>query len=75
MASFDVFAVRQNRDSSIDSICTQCYQTMHRRAPALTFTFAEQGRVCDPNGEFNLHHDYSILCLILAIIVDRVGVG
>jgi hypothetical protein len=60
MTSFVSFARRQNHDSSIDSICTQCYQTIASSSADSDLTFAEQGHVCNPNGEFNYQCDDSI---------------
>ena len=61
MTSFVSFARRQNHDSSIDSICTRCYQTIASAESANGLTNAEQSHQCNPNGEFNreredLHH-------------------
>ena len=56
MASFISFARRHNHDSSIDSICTKCYQTIASADDARVLEIAEGTHVCDPNGEFNLQH-------------------
>jgi hypothetical protein len=53
------FARRQNRDSSIDSICTKCYQTIVSTSTVSDLTSAEQDHVCNPDGEFNYQHHYS----------------
>ena len=52
------FARRQNQDSSIDSICATCYQTI---ASADTTTVealasAEENHQCIPHAEFNHLH-------------------
>jgi hypothetical protein len=47
------FARRQNHDSSIDSICTKCYQTIASKSSAHDLDPMEQSHMCDPNGEFN----------------------
>jgi hypothetical protein len=57
MTSFVSFARRQNHDSSIDSICTRCYQTIASADSANGLTNAEEGHRCNPNGEFNLQRE------------------
>ena len=52
MASSITFARRENRDSSIDSICTKCYQTIASAHVANELVTAEEGHQCDPHGEF-----------------------
>jgi hypothetical protein len=55
MTSLVSFARRQNHDSSIDSICTTCYQTIAsaESATEVALSSAEQNHVCSPHGEFN----------------------
>jgi hypothetical protein len=53
MTTFVSFARRKNRDSSIDSICTKCYQTIASTSMAHDLEPMEQSHRCDPNGEFN----------------------
>jgi hypothetical protein len=53
MTSFVSFARRQNHDSSIDSICTKCYQTIASADNPNGLTNAEESHRCNPNGEFN----------------------
>ena len=53
MANSTLFAQRQNRDSSVDSICTRCYQTVGSAGNAAGLENAEHRHRCDPNGEFN----------------------
>jgi hypothetical protein len=53
MTSLVSFARRQNHDSSIDSICTKCYQTIASAESLSGLATAEQSHLCDPNGEFN----------------------
>ncbi len=50
------FARRSNRDSSIDSICTRCYQTIASARNETDLTLPETSHSCDPNGEFNYQH-------------------
>jgi len=49
------FARRQNQDSSIDSICTKCYQTVASSDLTSEFSLAsaERNHVCNVHGEFN----------------------
>jgi hypothetical protein len=56
MTTFISFARRQNHDSSIDSICTKCYQTVASADNMNGLAVAEQGHLCDPNGEFTQTH-------------------
>jgi hypothetical protein len=56
MASFVSFARRQNHDSSIDSICTRCYQTIASADSVSELAAAERHHRCDPNGQFNQDH-------------------
>jgi hypothetical protein len=51
MTSYISFARRRNRDSSIDSICTKCYQTIANGQDDSSLTNAEEGHSCDPNAE------------------------
>lgn len=53
MASSVCFAQRQNRDSSFDSICITCYQTIASANSAGELEGAERTHHCDPFGEFN----------------------
>jgi hypothetical protein len=59
MTSFISFARRTNRDFSVDSICTKCYQTIASAQTANELVAAEEKHVCDPNGEFVQHHAIS----------------
>lgn len=59
MTAFVSFARRDNADSTVDSICTKCYQTVasaHRVSELVSF---EEVHQCDPNGEFNRRHEDS----------------
>jgi hypothetical protein len=56
MTSFVSFARRKNHDSSIDSICTKCYQTIASANSAVELNLVEQSHMCDRNGEFNYRH-------------------
>jgi hypothetical protein len=51
MTTFVSFARRQNHDSSIDSICTTCYQTIASANSADELTAREESHLCDPNME------------------------
>jgi hypothetical protein len=51
MTNSNSFAQRQNYDSSIDSICTKCYQTIATANSAAGLENAEQTHHCDPYGE------------------------
>jgi len=51
MTTFVSFARRQNHDSSIDSICTKCYQTVASAYSAGELVAPEERHVCDPNEE------------------------
>ena len=48
------FARRPNRDSTIDSICTSCFQTIASATRLEELAFDEEKHVCDPYGEFSL---------------------
>ena len=50
------FARRLNRDSSIDSICVKCYQTIATGHSDDELIACEQSHVCDPNSEFARAH-------------------
>jgi hypothetical protein len=51
------FARRRNQDSTVDSICTKCYQTIASEEDEVKLVSAEQRHTCNPNGEFNLRHE------------------
>jgi hypothetical protein len=51
MTTFVSFARRQNHDSSIDSICTKCYQTVARACTVSELVAPEENHRCDPNME------------------------
>jgi hypothetical protein len=53
MTNLVSFARRQNRNASVDSICTQCYQTIASANDANQLSSLEQSHVCNLNGEFN----------------------
>jgi hypothetical protein len=59
MTSFISFARRRNHDSSIDSICTKCYQTIASAENESTLTACEETHLCNPNAEFNQPHRYT----------------
>ena len=52
MTAFPLFARRLNKDSSIDSICTKCFQTIATLACEDDLAEPEQKHICDPLGEF-----------------------
>jgi hypothetical protein len=56
VTTFISFARRPNHDSTIDSICTKCYQTIASADNASDLVAYEETHVCDPNGEFNQQH-------------------
>jgi hypothetical protein len=59
MTTFISFARRRNQDSTVDSICTRCYQTIASGQSDALLAIAEENHSCDPNGEFNRQHsDY-----------------
>jgi hypothetical protein len=57
MTSFASFARRQNRDSSIDSICTKCYQTVASAQSESELAIADQSHVCNLNWVFADHSE------------------
>ena len=46
------FARRLNRDSSIDSICTKCCETVASANCENELAGQERGHLCDPSGQF-----------------------
>jgi hypothetical protein len=48
------FVKRRNRDSSIDSICTSCFQTIASAACEEELAIHEEKHTCDPYGDFSL---------------------
>jgi hypothetical protein len=63
MTSFISFARRWNENSTIDSICTRCYQTIASGDNEDALEGAERDHSCDPNGEYCLTHPDSVLHL------------
>ena len=53
MTNSNSFAQRRNYDSSIDSICSKCYQTIATADSAAELENAEQTHQCNRFGEFN----------------------
>jgi len=47
MTSFISFARRQNRDRSVDSICTRCYQTIANSQKVADLSCEELLHICD----------------------------
>ena len=47
------FVRRQNQDSSVDSICTKCVQTIASAECEEELAAPEQKHICDPFGEFS----------------------
>jgi len=58
MTTFVKYARRHNDDSTIDSICTKCYQTVAHgdRTAEFRLDSAERDHNCNLNGEFNHIH-------------------
>jgi hypothetical protein len=52
MATFVSFARRHNADSTIDSICARCYQTIAHERDEANLINPEQSHSCDPSGEY-----------------------
>jgi hypothetical protein len=48
MTSFISFARRHNPDTSVDSICTRCYQTVANSQKVDDLDCEELRHVCDP---------------------------
>jgi len=48
MTTFISFARRNNRDKSVDSICTRCYQTVANSKEGDDLDSEEERHVCDP---------------------------
>ena len=63
MTSFISFARRRNENSTIDSICTRCYQTIASGDNEGALEGAERGHSCDPNGEYCLTNPDAVLHL------------
>jgi len=59
MASFICFARRRNHDSTVDSICTRCYQTIASGQDDLTLSSAEESHQCDPYAELDRQESLS----------------
>jgi hypothetical protein len=55
MTSFISFARRHNRDRSIDSICTRCYQTVANSEKVDDLDSVERRHVCDPHSAILLN--------------------
>jgi hypothetical protein len=53
MTNFPPFAKRWNKNSSIDSICTKCFQTIASARSEEELVAHEVKHVCDPFGEFS----------------------
>jgi len=56
MATYPKFARRRNRDSSIDSICTQCFQTIASADREEDLALHEEKHICEPQSD--LSHFY-----------------
>lgn len=52
MTSNPAFARKLNRDSSIDSICTRCFQTIATAAREGELAIHEEEHICDPYEDF-----------------------
>jgi hypothetical protein len=53
MATYPKFARRRNRDSSIDSICTLCFQTIASADREEDLVHREEVHICDPDWASN----------------------
>jgi len=53
VTTFISFARKRNRDTTIDSICTRCYQTIASAHTPSDLEAYEQAHRCDSNGEVN----------------------
>ena len=74
MTTFISFARRRNPDSTVDSICTRCYQTIASGDSEASLATAEEGHSCDPNCEYNWVHqegEHAMLSGILAPNEER----
>src|SRR5277367_612305 len=56
MTTFISFARRRNSDTTIDSICTKCYQTIASAHTPGDLQAYEQVHRCDPSEEINYSH-------------------
>ena len=56
MTTFISFVRRHNADSTVDSICTRCYQTIGHDEMETALTEAEQSHFCSPTCEYLLLH-------------------
>jgi hypothetical protein len=59
MTSFISFAQRRNNDSTVDSICTRCYQMIASGHDDRTLTGAETSHLCDPKAELDRQESLS----------------
>jgi hypothetical protein len=65
MTEFVSFARRLNRDSSIDSICTKCYQTVACAENEEDLAIADRNHICDPDWVCHFRHQDAALGHIL----------
>jgi hypothetical protein len=61
MTSFISFAHRRNRDSTVDSICTRCYQTIASGQSDSTLKSVEANHLCDSDAESDRQAEVSRL--------------
>jgi hypothetical protein len=59
MTSLVSFARRRNPDSTIDSICTKCYQTIACGQSDSSLASAEENHLCDLNAELDRRKEIS----------------
>ena len=52
MTAIPAFARRRNRDSSIDSICTRCFQTIATALREEDLLIHEEKHICEPYWDF-----------------------
>jgi hypothetical protein len=53
MAALGPFVYRENRDKTVDAICTRCYRTIAKGASVMELQAAEMNHVCEK--EFELY--------------------
>jgi hypothetical protein len=56
MAILTPFVRRHNQDSTVDSICTKCYQTVATERDEDHLSSAEQGHICNTRVSQYLEH-------------------
>jgi hypothetical protein len=54
MTTFISFARRHKEDSTVDSVCTRCYQTIATDRNESKLVEAEEAHFCEPNDQMNM---------------------